>query len=129
MNTRNTGTSAITARIGHPRRLDRNSNHYAIVADALQSLLVMWILFSSICFLFISCYIGLISIQIQRLAWHDYSLNIANDHLLRNIKRMVPFVPTVFAIALTENKSLFVLCAQTYVHNRRALHVLYIRCI
>jgi hypothetical protein len=87
MNRRNTGTSAITARIGHPRRPDRDSNHHAIVADALQSLLVMWILFSSIYFLFISWYIGSISIQIQRLAWHDYSLNIANDHLLRNIKK------------------------------------------
>ena len=105
------------------------ARHSEVVADALQSLLVMWILFSSIRFLFISCYIGWISIQIQRLAWHDYSLNIANDHLLRNIKRMVPFVPTVFVIALTENKSLFVLCAQTCVYNRSALHVLYIRCI
>lgn len=29
-----------TARIGHPRRPYRDSNHYAIVADALQSLLL-----------------------------------------------------------------------------------------
>jgi hypothetical protein len=35
MNTRNTGTSTITAWIGHPRRPDRDSNHHAYCQTAI----------------------------------------------------------------------------------------------
>jgi hypothetical protein len=35
MNTRNTGTSTITAWIGHPRRPDRDSNHHTYCQTAI----------------------------------------------------------------------------------------------